>query len=233
MRTLETANRLGQLCQFLADKDFEIEELTDLSTIGEIANNMDKPYLTPMSSADHNDFTEMNHICLVARKNGKPIMMGCARLEDIGAEPVSSYWTRVFTRAYGAPSSPPVISNINPEVERNFTRKLVYFGDLFVAKGGRGNRSALRAFVAIGHLAVSLKWDPDWIYCFIRERDLMLGASAMYGFNRDFGSPFEWVDEPPHPRNRSEQLVALSRTDIPMVTGRTLVAVAEKTLNDQ
>jgi hypothetical protein len=208
-----------------------VEEVTELSEIEKIVSQLDKPYLTPMSSPAHNDFTQRGVIYLVARKGGEPVMMGCARLEDLGPEPVGKYWERVFSRAYGSPTARQVIQRTPAMIDQTLTGKLVYFGDLFVAKKTRGGRSALRAFVAIGHLAVSLKWDPDWTYCFIRERDILAGAGALYGFNRDLGPAFHWTGEPPHPRDRSEQLVALSRSDLPMVTMRTVAAVTKQNCN--
>ena len=229
METLKIATKLGKLLTYMGANGFEIEEVTEPDKISQLVAQLDKPYLTPMSSPDHNDFTENNVICLVAKKNGKPAMMGCARLEDIGEETVGRYWSRVFARAYATKANEQIIGETHPKIEISLQRKLVYFGDLFVAQKTRGNRLPLRAFVAIGHLAAALKWDPDWIYCFIRERDILLGASAMYGFNRDFGPAFKWLGDPPHPRDHSEQLVAVDRLDIQMMTERTALAVEQST----
>lgn len=225
MTTVDRAAKLGRLWDYLAGCGFAVEEVTDLAQIEGLVAQLGKPYITPMSSPAKNDFTEAGIICLVARKDGRPVMMGCARLEDIGSESIDRYWGRVFGRAYGAGPEDRIIGNVRSEVVSSMSRRLVYFGDLFVADGMRGSRLALRAFVALGHLAVALKWDPEWTYCFVRERDVMRGAAALYGFNRIFGTPFDWLAEPPKPRDRSELLVAVSRADLRAVTDLTLRAV--------
>lgn len=90
---------------------------------------------------------------------------------------------------------------------------MVYFGDLYVNPRGRGDRLTLRAFVALGHLAVSLKWEPDWTYCFVRERDALRGAAMLYGFCQIVPDPFTWID-PPSPRENSEWLALLPKVDL-------------------
>lgn len=211
MRILERALAVGRLAAHLESKGFEVEELAELGEVHGILEEVGKGYLTPYNSPYANDFTQANALWLVARKDGRPAFVGCARLEDLGSESVSDYWRRLFVRHHGAQA---VFSDVHPEVERELRGKLVYFGDLYVADWVRGSRDTLRAFVALGHLAVSLKWDPDWVYCFIRERDVLRGAGALYGFTRQFGLAFEWQCEPPSPRNGTEMLVAVPKGDI-------------------
>ncbi|SMP32025.1 hypothetical protein [Shimia sagamensis] len=225
MRTLAQAARLGRLVAYLEEKGFDVEEVTDPSEIADLVTDVGKPYLTPMSSPLQNDFTEGNILCLVARRDGVPVMMGCARLEDLGSETVGRYWSRVFSRAYARGESDRVVGAVLPTIEDEIRGRLVYFGDLFVSKEVRGSRLALRAFVAIGHLAVSLKWKPNWTYCFIKESDGMLSTAGIYGFNRIFGRPFQWGIEPPAPRSNSELLVAVSSDDLPAMTGLVMQAV--------
>lgn len=211
MDTVERALTFGRLAAYLEGKGIEVEELADLNAVNSIIQTAGKDYLTPYNSPFENDFTHNNALWLVARKNGIPAFVGCARLEDLGGESVSKYWKRLFVRHHGAQAS---ISGVRPEVDRELTGRLVYFGDLYVSDVARGSRDALRAFVALGHLAVSLKWSPDWVYCFIRERDVLRGAAALYGFTRQYGLAFDWDGAPPSPRNGTEVLVAVPRADI-------------------
>lgn len=225
MNTVDKAQAFGTLDAFMNAQGYKIESLNDFSEIPHIASQLGKQYLTPMSSPDFNDLTEGRSICLVARKDGMPVMMGCARLEDIETEPVGKYWKRVFLRAYGANKCKEVIGDTLPKVDRMMTRRLVYFGDLFVCKGFRGSRLALRSFITLGHLASALQWDPEWTYCFIREKDIGRGTLELYGFNTNFGNAFEWLIEPPKPRDRSELLVAVSREDLQQSINRALRAI--------
>ncbi len=211
MSIVSTAKRIGRLSSYLESKGFSVEEVTELADVEGIVAEAEKPYLTSMNSPLQNDFTRANSLWLVARKNGVPAFVGCAKLEDLLDEEVTQYWSRLFKRHYGRHGE---ITHSLPMVDRELRGRLVYFGDLFVSRQFRGSLPALRAFVAIGHSAVSLKWDPDWTYCFIRERDVMRGASSLYGFTRVFGNPFDWGEKPPPPRNGTEWLVAVPRSDV-------------------
>ncbi|MBO9451467.1 hypothetical protein J7426_14430 [Tropicibacter sp. R16_0] len=227
MQVVQSGLCLGKLCEYLGGYGLEIEEISDVSEIPNLVKAAQKPYLTPLSSPEFNDFTWSNSIWLVAKRAGQPVYLGCARLEDIGGEPIESYWSRTFSRAYGHGFTKQIIGNVRPEITRNLKGRLVYFGDLFVCETERGSRNKLRAFIAIGQLAAVLKWNPDWIYCFVRKRDIMRGASALYGFNRNFGPPFDWVGTPPAPRDRSEWLVGVSREDLPVFLNETTQEVVE------
>ncbi len=214
MKTVSRAVNLGLLHQHLRSCGFDVAEVEDPAKVLDLTQNIGKPYLTPFSSPEHNDFTQKTALWLVGWQGDEPAFMGCARLEDLGGEGISSYWRRSFARAYGGVRAGPVIRGVRRDIERGFSGRVVYFGDLFVNPKVRGSRKALRSFVALGHLSVSLKWDPDWTYCFVRERDVLRGASANYGFTQVYPSPFEWVDEPPAPRDRSEWLATLPRQSL-------------------
>ncbi|AUQ99357.1 hypothetical protein PhaeoP88_01987 [Phaeobacter inhibens] len=223
MRTVALAEAIGRLSCRLSDWGYVVKEVDDVSTVPGLVDLLGKSYLTPLSSPGHNDFTENNVIWLVAMKGDTPVFAGCARLEDIGRESISRYWSRTLKRAYGANSDAPVIEKVRPEVEKKLFGRLVYFGDLYVNSSERGSRVALRSFVALGHLAVSLKWDPDWIYCFVREEDLARGAGVIYGFSTLLPEPFNWLSPPP-PRSNSEWLALLPRDEIWSFAGASLRA---------
>ncbi len=213
MDTIERAALLGQLQHELYEDGYTVEEMNDLPGVNALVTALGKPYLTPFSSPLHNDFTAQSVIWLLGKKHGEPVFLGCARLEDLGTESVASYWPRIMSRHYGPDRDGPVIRDVRPEVSTRVGGKMVYFGDLYVSPKARGSRSTLRSLIQIGHLAVSLKWNPDWTYCFIREADVLRGAAALYGFPVLMPAPFEWID-PPYPRNSSEWLAALPRSSL-------------------
>ena len=213
MNTVELATAFGRLSGYLADQGFLVEELRDFGQVAGLVEQAGKPYLTPITSPSYNDFTEQTALWFVAKRDGEVAFLGGARLEDLGSETLDAYWPRVLARGYPRECGAAPIANVRPEVVRAVRGRLVYFGDLFAARSARGNRTALRAFVALGHLSVMLKWNPDWIYCFVREADVLRGAAALYGFNSIFPTPFEWID-PPAPRDKSEWLAALSGEEV-------------------
>ena len=214
MNTLLIGQQINSLIEFLERQGFTIEELNDPFEINGFVAGLDKPYITPMSSPLSNDFSVSNYCPLVLRQAGEPVMMGCARLEDLAREGIDTYWSRIFIRAYSADGNDKVIGNVRAKVKALFNGRSVYFGDLFVSRSFRGSRLALRAFVAIGHLVTTLRWDANQTYCFIRERDILRGAAALYRFNQLISKPFDWLIEPSTPRGRSEVLAYLDAEDI-------------------
>jgi hypothetical protein len=215
MNILDRANVVGALSELLLHRGLRLEVLEDYSRVREAIDFAGKEYLTPFSSPDFNDFTSENCIWMCAYDGDGPVILGAARLEDLGNERLDVYWERTFGRAYRGSE----IHNVSSVITNRVQGKIVYFGDLFVAKRARGNRSNLRAFTAIGHMLCSLKWDPDWIYCFLRQRDASRGAAQLYGFNWIEPSPYEWIGVPPQNRSNSEVAAFLSRVSLPgMVT---------------
>lgn len=225
MDVVRFATAFGRLEHHLTQRGYAVEECREFSSLSDLLGDAGKPYLTHMSSPEHNDFTANNVLWFVARRHGKIAIAGCARLENIGSEPISAYWSRVFRRAYGTDRGGPIIENVARNVDDTVSGKVVYFGDLYVAPHVRGSRPLLRAFVAMGHLAVALKWNPDWTYCFIKEKSVLRGAAMLYGFPRVFGRPFHWVNDPPEPRSREEWMVGLHRNDLEFVSSEAVAAI--------
>lgn len=210
---IERGQIIGRCDQYLAQQGIEVAELVDYSRVHEIAAAASKGYLTPLMSPAHHDLTVGNSVWLVAWRGGDPVMLGGARLEDLGGESISSFWPRCLERLYNRPKG-ELIESVSEDAASVLCGRLAYFGDLHVAPSFRGNLQSVRAFVAIGHLAVSLKWDPDFTYAFVRERDALRGASLRYGFMDAIPAPMSWRD-PPSPRCSSEWCVFTSRERLP------------------
>lgn len=211
---LQKADAVGQLRAFLAERGISVEIILDYSRVSALIEEAGKDYLTPFSSPDHNDFTDQNCIWLCGFDEAGPVMLGAARLEDLGGEGLETYWPRIFKRAYPDGGSAR-IGSISPAISSVVGGRLVYFGDLFVAKRMRSMRGKLQAFTAIGHLLCSLKWEPEWIYCFLRSRDAARGAGYAYGFNWIERRPYRWLAQPPMGRSNDECAAFLSRRSMP------------------
>lgn len=229
MNEIEKATLLTRCSDYLAMQGITVLALDNFDRVAELLVDAGKPYLTPFTSPFHNDLMEGNALWLIGLRKERPVMMGCARLEDIGREPIEKYWRRAFARAY-AEEGAGELHSVNPEIARRVSGRLVYFGDLFIEQGARGRRSNLRCFTAVGHMAVSLKWDPDFTYAFIRERDLLRGSGHAYGFNWFVPDPFVW-ENPPHPRSPTEWAAFVSRGDLPYVARKVQDSV--QTISDE
>ena len=206
---VEKGTVIGACTTHLAERGLRIEQVTEYDRIPEIVERAQKEYLTPVVSPVHNDLTQGNCIWLVAWLGDQPAMVGGARLEALGAESVSSFWPRSLGRMYGREPG-ELIHSVSSEISSRLNGNLAYFGDLHVNPSMRGMLSNLRAFIAIGHMAVSLNWDPDFTYAFVREADVMRGAAARYGFLDVFPQPMVW-NNPPKPRSNGEWCGVLPR----------------------
>lgn len=212
---VEYSQMIGSCGAYLTGQGYRVEEVADFSRIEEIVAASEKAYLTPLVSPQKNDLTEGNCLWLVAWKGDVPVMLGGARLEDLGLESVSTFWPRSLERLYDRPKG-ELIEAVCETVGSVLRGRLAYFGDLHVSPQARGRNSlkSVRAFVTLGHLAVSLKWKPEFVYAFIREADALRGASLRYGFLDVYPQPMRWLD-PPNPRTNSEWCCVTSREKLP------------------
>lgn len=210
---IEKGQIIGKCEAHLAQKGIRVEQVEDFDRIPYLMKQSKKTYLTPIVSPLNNCLTQGNCIWLVGWLGDQPAMIGGARLEDLGDETVASFWPRSLGRLYNRPQA-ELIENVSNDISHRLSGKLAYYGDLHVMPGMRGMLSNLRSFITIGHLAVSLKWNPDHIYAFLRENDVMRGAAARYGFLDVFPRPMAWKN-PPEPRSSNEWCGVLSRRKLP------------------
>ncbi|MEH6522591.1 hypothetical protein [Sulfitobacter sp.] len=203
MDILERSHSIGILREDLIRQGLTLELVEDYSRISEMMELSGKDHLSPFTSPEFNDFTAGNCIWLCLHDADGPVVMGAARLEDLRGETLDRYWPRIFRRGY-LDGGMQRIENVSPAISSVVQGRLVYFGDLFVAKRLRPSLVILQSFTAIGHLLCSLKWEPDWIYCFLRRRDAARGAAFQYGFSVVERQPYRWVGDPPEGRSNDE-----------------------------
>ena len=197
----------------LNSKGYDLTVLDDPTDIPKIIAEMGKPYLTPKLSPKFNDYTSEDTFWLLLSNGEETIGAAGCRFEDLGTRKISDHWKRSLKRQYGE-GEREVIEWVSPQVDEALQGKLVYYGDLFFTPEAGRSRRILRLFVLIGHLWTFLKWDPSSIYAFVREKDLSRGANFYYNFPRFIPSPQRWVKPAPEPREDSEYVVMLARSDL-------------------
>ena len=131
--------------------------------------------------------------------------------DNIGGESVETYWPRLFRRNY--PSGEDETTSVTPNsAVQKLRGRLIYLGDLYFDARVRGQRDVLETFIWLLHMTAALKWEFDWIYAFMRQRDVELGFSVRYGFTRAIPNAQNWISEHPG-RGSSEYLVMLPRAE--------------------
>ena len=128
---------------------------------------------------------------------------------------VSEFWRQNARRHYATADNPRPL-RVNPLVDLKIGGKVAYFGDL-LCKSGSGSLKALEYFVCAGQMLASLKWNPDFTYAWLRERDVKRGAHTRYGFATRVPNAQIWED-PKWPRSNPEELCYSDRLDLRMLS---------------
>jgi hypothetical protein len=184
----------------------------DFDLVPRIIEAIGKPYLTPKMSPFYNDFTGENCFWLLLERKGEVVAAAGARLDDLGDGSIGEYWRRTMRRHYGE-NLREVVRDVASPVEQDLRGRLTYFGDLYFSAAAGRSLNTVRRFVLIGHMISALKWNPDWTYAFLRERDVKRGGCYHYGFTRYVPDAQFWLD-PPAPRENTEYCVMTSRRDL-------------------
>ena len=183
----------------LADGGIAVQQTSDFDLAMETVAEMDKPYLTDFLSPRKNDFFESNCFWLILRDAGGAAsgMVG-ARIDDTGREPLSAYSARKLRNLFPEEANVPVRPDRLPRIAQEIHGRVVYTGDLFVGNGLRStNRQMLRTLVLLLYSTIFLKWQPfDWLYAFLRDRDVSRGAPWLYHFPRVYPLAHSWTLRP-------------------------------------
>lgn len=183
----------------LADAGIRVEQTSDFDLAMATVAEMDKPYLTDFLSPRKNDFFERNCFWLILRnvQGGASGMVG-ARMDDMGREPLSSFSARKLRNLFPDEADVPIRPDRLPRIAQEISGRVVYTGDLFVGPGLRTtNRQTLRTLVLLLYSTIFLKWQPvDWLYAFLRDRDVSRGAPWLYHFPRVYPMAHSWTLRP-------------------------------------
>lgn len=212
MDCMETLLAGRTFIDYLSSRGIAVRESVAYDDMAQIVSRAQKPYLTAYNSPAWHDFSEGNCTWTVGFMGDEPVVFGVARLEDLGREPLSSYWSRSYNRLYPTDAGRRIAA-VAPSVDRVLTGRLAYFGDLFVGIKARRLQHARMAFVGLGHLCVSMKWSPDASYCMVTQRHAMRGAHLAYGFNNLLHSAVKWT-EPPSQRSDTDCLAYIPKSEL-------------------
>lgn len=160
---------------------------------------------------DKHIFTKRNSLWMFATLNGKPVMGGGVRVDDIGDEDLGRFLQRSLHLTIGVRAIP---NDVNV-FEGRLTGRVAYFGDLVSASAygltARG-KEAISLFTAYGHHRVFTDLEADCTYCFLRGRDRRRATD--YGFLDTDPFTLE-TDELMYPDGNTEWVGHLHRSRLP------------------
>lgn len=211
MRSIEFLKAGANCLDLLADHGLSVNQVHDFEEAQARMLALGKPGITPILSPDFTDFTEASGFWFFLTDGERDLGGTGARFDNIGGESVETYWPRLFRRNY--PSGEGPTTQVPPNsAAQNLRGRLIYLGDLYFDSRVRGQRDVLETFIWLLHMTAALKWDFDWIYAFMRQRDVELGFSVRYGFTRAIPNAQNWLSTHPG-RGSTEYLVMLPRAE--------------------
>lgn len=172
-------------------------------------SDLGKPGVHPMISSAWHDFSAGDAVGFQLRVNGVCAGGLAARFLDLGRGQLCDHLRSSYMRYYGK-NSAEVVTDFNSATE--FGGRVVYLGELFVVPECRGLISWGYVFHYIFTLC-ALRWNPDWIYSFMRDKDVGRGKDKQYGFWHCAPMPQRWLVDAPG-RSESEYLVRISACEI-------------------
>lgn len=206
----------AQCTNQLAEQGIFVEQSSDFEEAIRIVEFVDKPYLTDFMSPRKNDFFESNSFWLIFNdEEGQPGgMIGC-RHDDTGREPLSRYAARKLRNIFPEEDHVAIRPDRLPRISDEIMGHVVYTGDLFLGNTFRStNRNNLRLIMLLQYCLVFLKWSQfDWLYAFLRDRDVRRGAAWMYHFPRTYPMAHSWTS-PPSDQSGNNWLAAMNRVEM-------------------
>lgn len=192
------------------------QQSTDFDEAMRAVEFMDKPYLTDFLSPRKNDFFEGNaYWLLLMDADGQPAGATGCRMDDTGREPLASYANRKLRNLFPEEDHVSIRHDRLPRVAEEIHGRVIYTGDLFMGAGLRStSRENLRTIALLQYCLMYLKWsDFDWLYAFLRDKDVRRGAAWLYHFPRTYPMAHSWTS-PPSDQSGNNWLAAMTRIEM-------------------
>lgn len=166
---------------------------------------------SPVLDPRRNVFTRNTALWLFAYHEGKPVIGGGARVDDLGSEDLGSFIQRSLPVTFGVNAQPHPFNIFDSRI----SGRVGYFGDL-KAKTARalasGGDAAIRLYTAYGHYRIMKDLGADATYCYLRRSDKRRAEN--YGFLDS--DPWIWtLDRNMYPDGNPKWIGHLRRERLP------------------
>ncbi|MEL7278735.1 MAG: hypothetical protein AAFY35_07760 [Pseudomonadota bacterium] len=213
VRSLDLIKVGGECLGALAEGGIEVDMISDFNEAERIVTSMGKNEMTAKLSSRYNDFTEESGFWLFMREAGEYVTGIATRYDVVGQENMGDYMIRTMRRHYPNPSGEALLE-FTTALPPSFHGRMAYIGELFVRPDRRGSRQKLRYLMFLLHSCIATKWQVDWIYAMMRDRDVKAGFATNYGFTTQLPGVARWAKPAPPGRDDSEWLVAISASHL-------------------
>ena len=192
----------------LEERGVSIDASSDFAACEDRMRAIGKASFTPMISSEYNDLSMDHAVWLILQLDGRDIGGVAARHDTLRRERLTEFWARSYNRLYK--NSGRLEASLScDEISGN----VVYMGEFFITKDARGSRHLLSLYTHLLFAYCALRWQPDWLYAFIRADDVRRGYASEYGFTRQYPGAHTWSQRPSG-RAEGEYVVALPSDDL-------------------
>lgn len=187
----------ANLKEQLRKQDFIVERGTDFDVLEARVAESEKQNLTEHFRTELNTYTPANAFWLaILDDQGSLVAVSAARLDDLQRLPLVDYWRKYWFRCYpSAVDQRATMATVQPRFGAHITGRVVYMGDVWVHSDLRSSRigSTLTQLLQIDALD---EWRPDYLYGWMRPRDVVRGFWASCEFRHMHPLGITWDAAP-------------------------------------
>lgn len=210
MFQMELTQRAAQHLGRLAELGYDVKAVDRFDEVEALVRETGKPLRSPMFDLRRNDFTEGRAFWFFLLKDGKPVGGLAAKLIELGDEGFEDYVKRVSGPQFGEGHA---LKEVARPIRARMSGDLIYFGELHVMDGARGQRRVLREYSRLAVALAAMNWPRfDWMYALIPYEQRSL--QDLYGFPLITHGAFLWQEPVPYLHKNDQAMIYISRMDL-------------------
>ncbi len=173
-----------------------------------------KARINKESSPHYSDISDETATYVVVRDQaGRLEGFVSIRLLLLGKEGLKGHLRRQYRRIYGE-GVDAIDPEQLPDVVHRVTGRVGFISDVFIERTARGvGRLDPTLMIILAYAIARLRWRPDWIFGFTKNRDVRRGLAGRYLATRLYPSAIKWLVETPNRRD-DDWLLCLNSDDI-------------------
>ncbi len=170
---------------------------SDFDKFERFAEATDKRVLSEHFQVALNTYTPENAFWLRAvTEEGETIALGAVRLDLLGAQTLDRHLAKYWKRCYpGELGNGATLATDQPRYLREVSGRVCYLGELWVARLWQGKKVHIH-FSPLAMAIALQRWNPDWLYCWVRPKMWCKRYPLAYGFSAVHPVGVRWDEKP-------------------------------------
>lgn len=191
------ARIISRLENQINELGFLMEYGADFAALESCLVKTDKEALTEHFATALNTYTPETAFWIrAATPTGETVACGAIRLDRLGSQTLDAYLRNYWHRCYPDALGDGVrASQRQPQFMKEISGDVAYLGDLWVAREHQ-RRKIHEYFSPLAMLITVQRWDPDWMYCWVRPNAWSKRYPLAYGFTSVHPIGIRWDTAP-------------------------------------